>query len=165
MFGQIVSFETEDMAISPNSPLFVMYKVSGKTPLEMTVPTKGHLVKDKEGTARKNVFPIHRPFTRIHGQRLLLQIVQCKGGECNQKLIGYGYCDLEIDPGSRARRIDVQLWHPKSDHAIRNKLCGVMSPLSDINIVDLSTDIERASIETAAAIGKLHIHIQRSGYN
>lgn len=165
VFGELVAFETEDVSTSADSPIFVMYKMSGKTSTECTVPTRGVQMKESSPSKRpKTIFLINRPFTQIHGQRMLIQLIQYTGNE-KQKLIGYGYCDLEVDKGCNSRAVRVPLWHPRSQHHIRNEICGVISPLADFNVVELPQQVNRKALKTTAVIGELVINIQKSGYN
>lgn len=162
VFGEILSFETEDVDISPDSPVFVLFRISGNTKNESTIPTKG--IKVKQENTAKAVFLINRPFTQIQGSRMLLQLVQYTGTE-KQKLIGYGFCDLDIDKGRYSRTVRIPLWHPRSKHFIRNEVCGVISPLSDINVVELPQHVDRKTVQTTAVIGEIVINIQKTGYN
>ena len=166
IFGEIVSFETPmtDSSVDDQSAIFILFNAPGRG-AESTVVSHGISGRVAVGTTihSKRVFVFNRPITHMEGQRLVLQVIQSMwtGG---QKIIGYGYCDLELNKGSNSRDFEVVLWRPKAPDERRNELCGTFSPLSDPELVTLPACVDRSSFETVSHLGRVKIHIQRSGY-
>jgi hypothetical protein len=164
IFGEIVSFETpaHDSSVNQHSSIFIVFSVSGKAE-ERTVISRGAIVKTPEEPIPKKVFCFNRPITQLNGQRLLVQVIQClwKGG---QSLVGYGFCDLDLNSNEYFREISVPLWRPKSPTEFRDRECGVYTPLSDPEIVTLPPYVDRKNLETVNELGRVRIHIQKTGY-
>ena len=163
VFGEIRFFETphHDSRISENSRICVIF--SGPQGIrEATLLSRGIVITEKCGT-KKKVFAFNRPFTRNDDQRLVMQVIQIheSGGH---SLVGYGFCDLDIDSGKYSREICVSLWRPKSDSEIINKLRGTFNPLVDMNLALLPPEVNRLQLQAVASVGKVHIHIQKLAY-
>ena len=164
IFGEIVSFETpaHDSSVDEHSSIFIVFSACGRTQ-ERTVQTRGAIVKTPEEPSPKKVFCFNRPITQLRGQRLIVQVIQClwKGG---QSLVGYGFCDLDLNVNEYFREILVPLWRPISTTDYRDQACGVYTPLSDPEIVTLPPYVDRKSLQTVNELGRVRIHIQRTGY-
>lgn len=164
VFGEILSFETpaHDSSIDEHSSIFIVFSVSGRSE-ERTVISRGAIVKTPQEPSPKKVFCFNRPIIQLRGQRLIVQVIQClwKGG---QALVGYGFCDLDMNANEFFREISVPLWRPKPAIEFRDRSCGVYTPLSDPEIVTLPTYVDRKNLETTNELGRVRIHIQRSGY-
>lgn len=163
VFGEIVSFETPvyDTCIDETASLFVIFNSPGE-PREATILSRGTLT-DGPQSKRKKVFAFQRPFTQILGNRLILEVIQCLRTGA-QTLVGYGYCEMEMDPNCFSRDILVSLWRPKAPSETDNKLRGTFTPLVDSNLVTLPPCVDRSRLETVSALGKVKIHIQRLAY-
>ena len=164
VFGEIMSFETpdHDSKVDESSALVVIFSSPDGTP-EATVLSRGSTVPDRNGT-RSKFFGFNRPFTRTHGYRLILQVIQFYRSGA-QSLIGYGYCDLDIEGESHFREITVPLWRPKSECEAANKYRGTFTPFVEPEYVTLPPEIERPKMRTVSSQGKVRINIQRLAYN
>ena len=166
IFGEIVSFETPQLDTPDEACVFVLYNVSGRNS-ETTLASRGVVMEGMNKSGRrikKKVFGFNRPITQTYGQRMFVQVV-LNYAECKQRLLGYGFCDLEIDKGKHSRNIEVVLWRPRTKHQTRNEFAGVLTPLSDPALVELPANVDRKVVSSNTELGKVLIHIQRSGYN
>ena len=129
---------------------------------EASIMSIGTVIRTK-GAPPKKLFGFSRPFTGVDGSRLTLQVIQTNwnGG---QRLIGYGYCDLILDTGTSSRVIDISLWRPKGPCDHGDKVCGTFHSLADPRLASLPREIDRRTFETVSALGKIKVHIQKSGY-
>ena len=163
VFGEIKSFETpfHDSHVSEYSSIVTLFNAVDQ-PQEATVASRGRLIIDKAGKKLK-VFGFNRPFTRNYGEKLILKVIQIHETGA-QSLVGYGFCDLDINQGKYSREICVALWRPKSDCELINKLQGTFTPLVDSRLVLLPPEIDRSLLPAVASLGKVRIHIQRLAY-
>lgn len=165
VFGEILAFETpsHDSKVDESSALVVIFSSSEGTP-EATVMTRGITLPDPNGNKYK-VFGFNRPFTRECGERLIFQVIQFYRSGA-QSLIGYGYCDLDVELGVQvSREIKVSLWRPRSDQETINKYRGTFTPFVEPEYVTLPPEIEREKLHTVSTLGKVRIRIQRSSYH
>ena len=164
IFGQIVSFETplEDKTIDENSSIFVVFNLPGRTP-ESTPVTRGTIVRSILNHGPLKMFVFNRPITQLEGQRLILQVFQCLWTGA-QRLVGYGFCDLDLPPGNSSRIIRVPLWKPRTNQDERDSTCGTVSPLYDPEVVTFPDYVNRKELELVSQLGRVKIHIQRCEY-
>ena len=163
MFGEIRSFETipsRNRDVPRDSTIFVIFNVDGREP-ETTNAVRGNRVNHGFFKSQ-DVFLFNRPITHNHGDRMFFQVVQVTGSK--QKLIGYGYTDLVIEPGQTSRMIDVFLWRPKS-RSTWSEYFGFINPLVEPGIVEFPPSIDRSEIDTVTVNGTLKVYIQICGYN
>jgi hypothetical protein len=99
----------------------------------------------------------------LEGQRLVLQVYQCLWTGA-QRLVGYGFCDLDLPPGNSSRIIKVPLWKPKTIHDERDRACGTISALYDPEVITFPEYVNRRELELISQLGKVKIHIQRCEY-
>jgi hypothetical protein len=165
VFGEIISFEVplSDGSIDVNSYLTIIFSVPGR-PSESTLCSRGAVMHPTKGLLPFKAFVFNRPITQLQGQRLILQVVQ-RLWSGSQRLIGYGFCDLDVGPGREARDIFVPLWKPKTEDDSTNELCGTFADLADPTIATLPEYVDRRSLETRTQQGRVRIRIQRSGYS
>ncbi len=163
VFGAICSFETipsRSRDISSDASLFVIFNVDGRYP-ETTLPARGFRVN--QGLWKtQHVFSFNRPITQTHGDRMFFQVVQTDASK--QKLIGYGYCDLVIEPGDSSRVIDVLLWRPRSKSSW-GEFFGFMNPLVEPGIIEFPSSIDKRDMESVTVNGRLKVYIQICGYH
>ena len=165
VFGEIVCFEMDQDISEPDSTVFALFKVKGRLP-EVTLVTRGIVVdKPCDGKAtRKKVYLFHRPTTQANGQRMFFQLIQ-NFSDGTQKLLGYGYCDMDIEAGLSSRTVAVRLWGPRSETAKPDWLDDVTSSSDDSSSAGVPASVEQAKLSAVSEVGKLIIHIQRPGYH
>ena len=162
VFGEICSYETIPTRLRDlpsDVSLFVVFNVNGRE-AETTLPVRG--IRISHGIMKsQQIFPFNRPITANLGDRMFVQIVLVQGSK--QKLIGYGFCDLNLERGKNSGMIDVLLWRPKATSSW-GEFFGFMNPLIEPGIVEFPTCIDKRDIESVTVNGKLKVYIQICGY-
>ena len=156
-------FETPlyDTCIDETASLLVVFNTPGE-PREATVLSRGAITNGPQ-SKRKKIFVFQRPITQVRGNRLIVEVIQCLRTGA-QTLVGYGFCDMEMESNCFSREIWVPLWRPKSASETDNKLRGTFTPLVDGSLVTLPPYLDRSKFETVSALGKVKIHLQQSAY-
>jgi hypothetical protein len=163
IFGQLISFETpvHDTDVNISSSVVILFN-NQTADNEATIMSKGVCITDSSGSRRK-VFAFNRPFTRVHGEKLIVQVIQIRSSGA-QSLVGYGTCELQIDKGY-SREIQVPLWRPKPESEAINSLRGTFNPFVDLNCATLPEYVDRLRLKTRSCLGRVKIHIQKLFYN
>jgi len=164
VFCEIVAFETphHDTKVDGSSALIAIFS-NPEGVSEATTMSRGFTHFDRNG-GKYMVFTFNRPFTRHMGERLVVQVIQFFQSGA-QSLIGYGYCDLNLDVGEISRDFKVSLWRPRSESEVKNRYRGTFTPFVDAEYVTLPPEIERERLRTISSLGKVKIHLQRATYH
>jgi hypothetical protein len=164
VFGEIVAFETPafDRSIDENANMLVIFSSPGQ-PKEATIVSQGTIIKSAGSLPRK-VFGFNRPFTKEHGEKLIVEVILCRRSGA-QSLVGYGYCDLVLNDAAHSEDILIPLWRPKTESEYANKLRGVFCPLADTSVVPCLDQFEGSEMSTVSALGKVKVSIHRPSYS